>query len=178
MRLQEGDPIANNALCLQMNTLAEQEMHSPIKSVRASAHNRLVKSLLNINFNKMMGELMPHDPLSWHCTARYTQQLWVINQKQQMDADMDHVIPQSERPPSPRMKRPEYQNDDDASHGDVNHNVQRAERPMQIVVNTMSWPTVRHIHTAHPPPPYTVLDESTPKRQRIHRSSQRNKPIC
>jgi hypothetical protein len=178
IRLQEGEPIANMALCLQLNTLTEQEMHSPIKSVRASAHNRLVKSLLNINFNKMMGDLMMHDPLSWHCTARHTQQLWVINQKQLMDMDTDTVIPQSERPPSPRTRRPEYQHDG----GDANHTVQRAERPMQIVVNTMSWPPVRHIHTTMqadaPPPPYTVKDENTPKRQCVHRSPRRNKPIC
>ena len=173
IRLREGDPITSNALCLQMNTLSEQEMHSPVKSVRASAHNRLVRSLLNNDFNKMMGKLLTHDPLSWHCTARYTQQLWVINQKQHMDTDTETVIPQPQRPPSPRTKRPEYQTDD------ASYTVQRAERPMQVVVNTMSWPPIRHIHTPEPPPPpYTVKDEHTPKRQRLHMSPRRNKPAC
>lgn len=62
---------------------------------------------------------------------------------------------------------------------DVLHIVQRAERPMQITVNTLSWPPIRRVraatapimkvHTSRKspsPPPYSIDDEQKRKRHR------------
>jgi hypothetical protein len=56
------------------------------------------------------------------------------------------------------------------------HVVQRAEQPLQITVNALSWPPNRQVKVVQkvdsnneeiPPPRYTVVDEHSRKRHRM-----------
>ena len=78
--------------------------------MRANAHNRLVNAILGINLDRTLRELAVHDPLSWHCTARGSQQTWLMHQKR--ETENGTMLPHPERPQSPRTKRPEYQDED------------------------------------------------------------------
>ena len=163
LRLREGDAITAMPLCLVLDgsTMPNDQIYSPVECMRANAHNRLVNAILGINLDRTLRELAVHDPLSWQCTARGSQQTWLMHQKR--ETENGTMLPHPERPQSPRTKRPEYHDEDS---DDVLHVVQRARRPMQITVNTLSWPPIRRIYTAEhdtpymdllPPPPRTAL---------------------
>ena len=122
LRVHEGQLLAPNTtlfavnaenvmiatpLCLLIdrNNLSPSIIHSSVECVRASAHNRLINSILSINIDRVLLDLATHDPLSWHCSGRSSQQKWMIHQKAQLD-NTSH-LPYAERPPSPRSTRPE-----------------------------------------------------------------------
>ena len=63
MRVDVGEPLAPTPLALSVD-------RAVLKHIAEDQGDALIAALARLDFNHVMTTVQPHDPLSWHCTAR------------------------------------------------------------------------------------------------------------